>query len=189
MRTRTAAKKQVAPRKKQAGSFAEDMKTAAARMFAKKKGNEVAAKPQRGGARKNTGRKPLYGEKLTRVIAFRLNSEQSTAVHRYCLKNGYEGMMLARESALERAGLQNLALGLEKVRQRGLEEVGIKPGKENNLPPKFTTEQELYILKHCNKHKLKPGTFVKESLLAQCGAAHLGAEGAAARAKEATGED
>lgn len=138
-----------------------------------------------GGAREGSGRKPVYGEKLTKTIAFRLNGEQSTAAYDYCVRRGFEAMPLAREAVLEMARLGKLGLGVSNVaRPEGVDKVGIKRGEKTLLPVKFTPAQEKGVIEYARKQKLHKGTLMKEALMVAIGRPDLGLQGEAKKATE-----
>lgn len=139
----------------------------------KARGNRARAP---GGVRVGAGRLPLYGkEKLDEKISTRFNGEQAGLLYVFCQMRMVNPNLFMRESALKRAGLSRLGIGLAAAFGTS------KPGKKLPVPPedglqlpvKCTPTQKKALAAYCKGKGVDEGTFVRDSALKEAGLEHL----------------
>lgn len=129
---------------------------------------------RRGGARDGAGRRSLYKDPLTRIIAVQLDEEQSNAIIAYARRNRYNITFLLREVALIAANASKLGVGLDSSSSApGWAE----PREMTKLPLKFTEPQHEAVTRAATKLDMTARAFVLEAALAYIGRSKLGEQG------------
>ncbi len=124
----------------------------------------------RGGAREGSGRRALYGDPLTAIVAVQLDEQQSKAVIGWARKHGVNVALLMREASLIRAGAARLGIGLGGANAPGWAE----PRESGKWPLKFTVKQHDAVTKAATRVGLTVRQFVLEATLAHIGKPELG---------------
>lgn len=127
-------------------------------------------KKQKGGAREGSGRRALYGEPLTTIVAVQLDESQSKAIIGWARKHGVNVTLLMREATLLRAGAGRLGIGLHDASAPGWAE----PREVGKWPLKFTARQHEAIAKVAKRVGLTLRQYVLEATLAHIGRPELG---------------
>lgn len=125
---------------------------------------------KKGGAREGSGRRALYGEPLTAIVAVQLDEVQSKAVIGWARKHRVNVTLLMREASLLRAGAGRLGIGLHDTNAPCWAE----PREVGKWPLKFTARQHEAIGKVATRVGLTLRQFVLEATLAHIGRADLG---------------
>lgn len=125
---------------------------------------------KKGGAREGSGRRALYGEPLTAIVAVQLDEAQSKAVIAWARKHGVNVTLLMREASLIRAGASKLGIGLNGVDSPGWAE----PRETGKWPLKFTVRQHEAVSRAAARVGLTLRQFVLEATLAHIGKPELG---------------
>lgn len=128
-------------------------------------------KTKKGGAREGSGRRALYGEPLTAIVAVQLDAPQSKAIIAWARKHGVSVAMLMRESTLARAGAAALGVGLDaEANAPGWAE----PRDVGKWPLKFTASQHDAVSRVAERVGLTMRQYVLEATLAHIGRDDLG---------------